>query len=134
MFTGVREDAYFQTGHRHITALRTRSPEPRMFITAVTPAHAGLVEGQWAEVVTPQGRVKLRTAIRAEMPERTVRVPHGWWLLERPEGDGTLSGAWEYADAQICPDDDDYLDMEQGIPHLKGIPCNVRRSRRRPTG
>jgi len=42
------------------------------------------------------------------------------------EGDGTLSGAWEYADAQICPDGDDYLDMEQGIPHLKGIPCNVR--------
>ena len=126
MFMGVREDEYFQTGHRHIAALRTRSPEPRMFIAAVTAAQAGLAEGQWAEVVTPQGRVKLRTAIRAEMPERTVRVPHGWWLPERPEGDGTLSGAWEYADAQICPDDDDYLDMEQGIPHLKGIPCNVR--------
>lgn len=60
------------------------------------------------------------------MPEQAVRVPPGWWLPGRPEGDGTLSGAWEYADAQICPDDDDYLDLEQGTAHLKGIPCNVR--------
>ena len=41
------------------------------------------------------------------------------------EGDGTLSGAWDHADAQICPDDPDHLDREQGIPHLKGIACRV---------
>jgi hypothetical protein len=42
-----------------------------------------------------------------------------------PQGNGELSGAHKYADAQLCPDDEDYLDREQGIPHLKGIPCRI---------
>ena len=31
----------------------------------------------------------------------------------------------KYADAQLCRDDEDYLDREQGIPHLKGVPCQI---------
>jgi hypothetical protein len=46
-----------------------------------------------------------------------------------PKGKEGLSGAWDFADAQICPDDDDYLDLEQGIPHLKGLPCSVHKLR-----
>ena len=68
----------------------------------------------------------MRVAVREDMPEGLVRVPHGWWLPEVPEGDGGLSGAWDHADAQRCADDPDFLDREQGIPHLKGIPCAVR--------
>ncbi|MDO9403015.1 MAG: molybdopterin-dependent oxidoreductase [Polaromonas sp.] len=127
MFMGVREDEYFQTGHRHIPALRARKPDPTMFITAFDAETVGLNEGDWAEISTPQGSIKLRTAIRSDMPVGLIRVPHGWWLPERPEGDGSLSGAWDFADAQICPDDDEHLDHEQGIPHLKGIACRVSR-------
>ncbi|ANB75600.1 dehydrogenase [Paraburkholderia phytofirmans OLGA172] len=125
MFMGVRDDEFFQTGHRHIAALRARKPDPTMFIHAADAANSGLAEGDWASIITPQGSVKLKTSIRADMPQGVVRVPHGWWLPEREEGDGTLSGAWEFADAQICPDDEDHLDREQGIPHMKGIACRV---------
>jgi hypothetical protein len=45
------------------------------------------------------------------------------------QGAGKLSGAIDYADAQLCRDDDDYLDREQGIPHLKGVPCRIVNSR-----
>ena len=76
-------------------------------------------------VETKQGTVLLKASIRDDMPIGVIRVPHGWWLPERQEGDGTLSGAWEHADAQICPDDPDHLDNEQGIPHLKGISCRI---------
>jgi len=31
----------------------------------------------------------------------------------------------KYADAQLCRDDEEYLDREQGIPHLKGVPCQI---------
>lgn len=134
MFMGVREDEYFQTGHRHIPALRARRPEPMMFITAADAARHGLAEGDWAEVVTAQGRVKLKVELRADMPEGVVRVPHGWWLPERPEGDGSLSGAWEFADAQICPDDPAHLDHEQGVPHLKGVACRLQRLSGPPPG
>ncbi|WP_066269991.1 molybdopterin-containing oxidoreductase family protein [Hydrogenophaga palleronii] len=125
LFMGVREDEYFQTGHRHISALRARNPEPLMHISPADAGTLGLPEGRWVDVETRQGKVRLKTAIRLEMPAGVVRVPHGWWLPERAEGDGTLSGAWIHADAQICPDDADHLDREQGIPHLKGIACRV---------
>jgi hypothetical protein len=36
-----------------------------------------------------------------------------------------LSGAFRFADAMLCPDNEEYLDREQGIPHLKGFLCRV---------
>ena len=126
LFTGVRDDPFFQTGHRHIGALRRRCPDPLMFITEADAAAAGVRDGEWAEVSTRQGECRLKVAVRGDMPGGLIRVPHGWWRPEDPEGCASLSGAWELADAQLCPDDPDFLDAEQGIPHLKGIPCAVR--------
>jgi hypothetical protein len=67
--------------------------------------------------------------VSAQVPESRdvgdVRVPHGWWDPTREEGDGSLSGAWEFADAQVPPDDDENLDREQGVPQLKGLACRI---------
>lgn len=41
------------------------------------------------------------------------------------QGSGKLSDASRYADALLCSDDEDLLDTEQGIPHLKGVPCRI---------
>ncbi len=125
MFIGIREDEYFQTGHRHIKKFRNRNDDPRFFISPKDALDTGVAQGQWAKVVTVLGEVKARIEVKDNMPEGVVRVPHGWWKPELGEGDGSLSGAWELADSQICPDDDDHLDLEQGIPQLKGISCRV---------
>jgi anaerobic selenocysteine-containing dehydrogenase len=87
-------------------------------------AHA-LAEGEWVFVETAAGRMKGKIAIRDDMPRNLIRVPHGWWKPESTRGRDHLSGAWDFADAQITRDDDDFLDREQGIPHLKGIPCRI---------
>lgn len=64
-----------------------------------------------------------RAEVRAEMPRGLVRVPHGWW---KPEATGsTLSGAWQFSDAQLSGDARETVDREQGVPHLKGIRCRV---------
>ena len=120
LFTGVREDAFFQTGHRHIASLRKRQPEPLAFLSYSDSKDHDISDGDMLMIETKQGKVLLKASIRDDMPIGVIRVPHGWWLPERQEGDGTLSGAWEHADAQICPDDPDHLDNEQGIPHLNG--------------
>jgi anaerobic selenocysteine-containing dehydrogenase len=125
MFTGVREDGFFQTGHRHIPEMRARHPEPEIYLNEKTAQAAGLSDGQWVAVENTLGRIKAKLAIKDAMPDDLVRVPHGWWKPEMPKGHGQLSGAHDYADSQLCRDDDDYLDLEQGIPHLKGIPCRV---------
>ena len=54
------------------------------------------------------------------------RVPHGWWKPEAAFNMKSMSGMWHYSDAQLTPDDDpDWLDAEQGIPHMKGMRCAV---------
>lgn len=125
LFMGVREDEFFQTGHRHISALRARNPQPQVYLSPGDAQRLRLGEDEWSWVETQHGRIRLKVAIRPDMPDGIVRVPHGWWLPERAEGDGSLSGAWVHADAQLCPDDADHIDREQGIPHLRGLPCRV---------
>jgi anaerobic selenocysteine-containing dehydrogenase len=125
MFTGVREGEYFQTGGRHIPELRARRPEPVLFVSPATARRYGLTEGEWVEAQTSLGRIEITVGIREQMPDDLVRIPHGWWKPETAQGNGELSGALKYADAMLCPDSDDFLDREQGIPHLKGIPCRI---------
>ena len=125
LFTGVREDGFFQTGHRHIPEMRARHPEPLAFVSPGTAAQYQLEEGEWIEVTNQLGKVSIKTAIKEAMPDGLVRVPHGWWKPEMRQGAGHFSGALKYADAQLCRDDDDYLDLEQGIPHIKGVACQI---------
>ena len=61
-FTGVREDEFFQTGHRHIASLRSRRPEPEIFLHPNDAVMIGVVGGEWIEVSTIQGSCKGRTA------------------------------------------------------------------------
>jgi len=134
LFMGVREDEFFQTGHRFVPELRARKPEPQMFIHPADAAASGLEEGEWVEVETRAGKVRLATHIRSDMPVGLLRVPHGWWKPEMPQGDAQgLSGAWLHADAQICPDDDDFLDQEQGVPHFKGVPARILKLKPQPS-
>ena len=125
MFTGVREAEYFQTGGRHVPELRARKPEPVLFVSPTTAKAQGLSEGEWVQVETRTGKVDIQVGVRTNMPDGLVRIPHGWWKPETERGLGKLSGAMQYADAQLCPDDGEYLDVEQGVPHLKGLPCRI---------
>jgi anaerobic selenocysteine-containing dehydrogenase len=134
LFTGVREDEYFQTGQRHVPELRARKPEPLLFVNAATAAAHGIAEGDWASVSNPTGSIAMKVALRDAMPDGLVRIPHGWWKPEMEQGGRHLSGALVYADSLLCPDDEDYLDREQGIPHLKGIPCRIDRLASPPEG
>ena len=127
LFTGVREDGCFQTGHRHISEMRERHPEPVAFVSPGTAKRFHLEEDEWVAVENELGSISIMISIRESMPDGLVRVPHGWWKPEMPQGIEGLSGARKYADAQLCRDDEDYLDREQGIPHLKGVPCRIRK-------
>lgn len=125
LFVGIREDEFFQTGHRHIPALRSRAPQPLAFLNPADAREHGINDGDIIGIHTRLGHCTMSCALREDMPPGLVRVPHGWWAPEQAEGDGGLSGARQWADAQLCPDDDAHLDNEQGVPHLKGIACRV---------
>ena len=126
MFIGLPDDEYYRTGHRHIPELRQRAQDPTLFVSPKDAASLALEEGQWARVETSTGAVAGRVFVRSSMPQGLVRVPHGWWKPESKPGLENLSGMWAFADAQLTADDDpDLIDREQGIPHLKGVPCRL---------
>jgi anaerobic selenocysteine-containing dehydrogenase len=121
VFTGVREDPFFQTGQRNIGVLRRRSPSPKIFVHPADAARDGLVEGEWVRLETATGSVVAKVAVMENMLEGHLRVPHGWWYPELRDTQ-ELAGAFISSDAVLCPDADEFLDHEQGIPHFKGFP------------
>lgn len=126
MFIGLPDDEYYRTGHRHIPELRQRAQDPTLYISRDDAKAMGLADGEWARVETSTGAMVGRIVARDSMPAGLVRVPHGWWKPESTPGLKNMSGMWSFADAQITPDDDpDLIDFEQGIPHMKGVPCRL---------
>ncbi len=126
MFIGLPDDEYYRTGHRHIPELRRRAQDPSFYVSAVDSEALGLAEGDWARVTTSTGDMVARAFVRSGMPKGLVRVPHGWWKPESKTGLEELSGMWSFSDAQITPDEDpELIDWEQGIPHMKGVPCSL---------
>ena len=126
MFIGLPDDEYYRTGGRHIPELRQRAQDPTLFLNFDDAEELSLKDGDWAEVSTRTGTMQGRAFVRSSMPKGLVRVPHGWWKPESKGGLENMSGMWSFADAQITPDEDaDLIDLEQGIPHLKGAPCRV---------
>lgn len=124
VFTGVREDPFFQTGQRNIDVLRRRQPMPELFLHPTDATRDGFVDGDWAKLETEHGEVTARISVQSSMKEGHVRVPHGWWYPEL-RGSADLAGAFFSSDAVLCSDDDEFLDYEQGIPHFKGFPGRV---------
>ena len=104
--------------------LRKRAPSPKVFIHPKDAAREGLADGGWVRLETSTGEVVAKLAIKESMLEGHLRVPHGWWYPEL-RGKEELSGAFLSSDAVLCPDDDEFLDEEQGIPHFKGYPGRV---------
>jgi anaerobic selenocysteine-containing dehydrogenase len=121
VFSGVREDPFFQTGQRNIDVLRRRSPTPTIFVHPADAAREGIVDGDWVRLDTATGHVVAIVAVQESMLEGHLRVPHGWWYPEL-RGRADLAGAFLSSDAVLCTDDDEHLDREQGTPHFKGYP------------
>ena len=124
VFTGVREDPFFQTGQRNIKELRDRCKLPSIYLHPEDAARDGLVDGQWVNLETPHGKVTMQLSVQASMKTGHVRVPHGWWYPEL-RGEEELAGAFMSSDAVLCSDDEGLIDYEQGIPHFKGFPGRV---------
>lgn len=126
LFIGLPDDEYYRTGHRHVPELRRRAQDPMLLLNEEDARSLGIEEGEWARVENSTGTVLGRVYIRSSMPTGLVRVPHGWWKPESRPGGENMSGMWAFADAQVTPDDDpELIDREQGIPHMKGLPCRV---------
>jgi anaerobic selenocysteine-containing dehydrogenase len=100
-------------------------PDPRLSLHPDTAAALGLDEGRWAWVVTPQGRIRLRTHLTAALDPRMADVQHGWWFPERSGAEPELFGVFESNANMLCPDGAKFCSPEIGSwPHT-ALLCRV---------
>jgi anaerobic selenocysteine-containing dehydrogenase len=125
-FVGLPDNEYFRTGQRHIPELRQMAEDPMFFMNRHDSDALSIVDNEWVRLKTKAGAMLGRVYVRSGMPKGLVRVPHGWWKPESRQGGDHMSGLWSFGDAQLtAADDPELIDLEQGVPHLKGTPCSV---------
>ena len=121
VFAGFRETKSYNTNLHQIASLRSLEPEPCVFVNPADAGSEGIAEGDWVRVETAYGAVRLSVHVDDAQPAGTLRVPHGWWKPERPQGIAAgLSDAMLHNDGMLFPDDDWNLDPAQGLPNLRG--------------
>ena len=128
---GIRRDRSGREAwkQRHLEAARAQMPDPRVALHPDTAAALGLNENDWAWVVTPQGRIRLRAHLTATLHPRMADVQHGWWFPERPAAEPDLFGVFESNANVLCPDGTESCSPEIGSwPHT-AVLCRVERER-----
>lgn len=120
-FAGYRERHSYNTNLHQIPELRTKAPEPEFYINPTDAQAEGLESGQWCDVASAYGCVRLRAKADEAQPAGTIRVPHGWWKPETAQGiDADLACACLHNDGMLFPDEDWNMDAAQGVPNLRG--------------
>jgi anaerobic selenocysteine-containing dehydrogenase len=87
LISGGRNVAYFNTEGRQIGRLRKLVPDPVIEVHPETAKAAGIAEGDWIWLETPQvrgERVRFRASFVSDIHPGVVHVPHGWWYPEKP--------------------------------------------------
>jgi anaerobic selenocysteine-containing dehydrogenase len=127
LITGSRFMPMYHSEQRQIAAARAQAPEPQVSLHPDTAAALGLKEGAWARVVTPQGRIRLRTHLTVAVDPRMADAQHGWWFPERPAAGPDLFGVFESNANMLCPDAAKFCSPEIGSwPHT-ALLCRVER-------
>jgi anaerobic selenocysteine-containing dehydrogenase len=87
LYTGGRHIEYFHSEGRQIPSFRRRVPDPLVEIHPDTAREAGISEGDWVWIETPQirgERVRFKARITDAVDPRMAHAAHGWWFPEKP--------------------------------------------------
>lgn len=68
-----------ETQHRQVAYLRRHASDPEVELHSETAASRGITEGQWVEVVTPKGAVRVRAVFNDSIAPGVVFGEHGWF-------------------------------------------------------
>jgi anaerobic selenocysteine-containing dehydrogenase len=79
VLTSAKVVHYCHSQHRHVPSLRRRSPDPEVSLHPDTARDRGISEGDWVEIRTQSGRVRMRARLDASLDPRVVSAQYGWW-------------------------------------------------------
>ena len=116
LHTGGRHIEFFHSEGRQIPALRERVPDPLVEIHPDTATDAGIEDGDWVRIETPQVKgehVRFKAKVTENVHPKMVHARHGWWFPEKPAPE---HGCFESNINVVTTDD----------PPREEISCSVR--------
>ncbi len=79
IMTCAKPTLFCQTQHRALPSLRQRALYPEVDLHPVAARERGVAEGDWVSIETPEGSVRARVRLNANLDPRVVVGEHGWW-------------------------------------------------------
>jgi len=104
-----------------VAVLRARVPEPFVELHPVTARGHGIIDGGWAWIETPRGRIRMRACLHAGIDPRVVALPHAWWFPER----GGPDYGWREANGNILTDGSGPCDPAVGAVSIRSLLCRI---------
>jgi anaerobic selenocysteine-containing dehydrogenase len=114
--SGARTRNFTHSQGRLLTNLTKREPDPRVQINPLDAAARDIKDGDWIEISSPVGRIKMRAWLTDEVAPGVVQAAHGWETANINE---------------LVPDTG--LDPISGFPPFGSGLCQLSRSIARPT-
>jgi anaerobic selenocysteine-containing dehydrogenase len=79
ILTSAKPSLFCQTQHRALPSLRKRAPHPEVELHPEAAQVRGIANGDWVSIETPEGSVRARARLNADLDPRVVVGEHGWW-------------------------------------------------------
>lgn len=125
ILTSFRHLQFVDQQHRNIPRLRRAVPNPIIEIHPGTAADIGVVDGEWVNLETVEGKIRLKVKYNEELDRRVVCAPYGWWQAcseLRLPGYDPLSQAGANVNLIIS---NDYIDpISASVPHRSRM-CRI---------
>jgi anaerobic selenocysteine-containing dehydrogenase len=125
VLTNCKNPVYYHASQRNLPSLRKLSPEPLAELHPETAERLGLRQGDQIYIETPQGKIRQRLRVNADLDPRVVVVALGWWFPER--GPAGLYG-WREANLNLLTESSPPYDPAMGTANLRGLMCKVHKA------
>ena len=119
--TSRKNPYFFHSAYRQISSLRKKHPEPIIEIHPAAAKILGLIEGDWACIITPKGRIEQKVHLYEGMDPRVVFLDYGWWF---PEEKLKTLFDWDRSNLNILTAGEPF-DPAMGTPNLRAFPCRI---------
>jgi anaerobic selenocysteine-containing dehydrogenase/ferredoxin-NADP reductase len=86
VLTSAKAGYFCHSQHRQIPSLRKREPQPSVELAPEAAEALGLEPGDWTEIETAHGRVRMQVKLNKSLHPRVVRAAYGWWQANREMG------------------------------------------------
>jgi anaerobic selenocysteine-containing dehydrogenase len=79
ILTSAKSSLFLNTQHRALSSLRKRAPHPEVELHPAAAQARGIANGDWVSIESPEGSVRARARLNADLDPRVVVGEHGFW-------------------------------------------------------